>query len=72
MKIFVKVKPGSRKEVVEKIDDTHFSVDVKAKAEKGKANQAVIKILAKYFKIPRSQVKMVSGVFSRQKVFDII
>ena len=72
MKIFVKVKPGSGKKTIEKIDNTHFSVDVKAKPEKGKANQAVIKILAKYLKVSRSQVKMVSGAFSRQKVFDII
>ena len=36
MKIFVKAKPGSRQELVEKIDEQNYIVKVKEQPEKGK------------------------------------
>lgn len=45
-------------------------VGVKAKPEKGKANQELLKKLAKHFKVPASTVKIVTGRTSRNKVVE--
>ncbi|MCX6791083.1 MAG: DUF167 domain-containing protein [Candidatus Gribaldobacteria bacterium] len=71
MKIFVRVKVGAKEEVVEKIDVNHFRVFVKALAQEGKANRAVVKILAKYFKVTQSQIEIKSGLASNQKIIEI-
>src|SRR3989338_9497975 len=51
MKIFVKTKPRSKQERVEKIDETHFIVAVKEIPIEGRANKAIIKALADYFDV---------------------
>ncbi len=68
MKIFVKAKPSSREEYVEKVDDTHFLVSVKEPPVQGRANKAIIKVLEGYFGKPAT---LVSGFSSKQKVFEI-
>jgi len=72
MKIFIKANPSAREERIEKIDENHYSVWVKEPPVKGKANQAVIKALAEYFKVASQRVKIVSGYTSRQKTMEII
>jgi len=72
MKIFVKVKPRAEEEKVEKIDDINFKVQVTQPPEKGKANMAVVKALAGYFNVNRSNVQIVSGSSSKLKVIKII
>lgn len=71
MKIYIKAKPKSKKEYVKKIDDTHYVIAVKEPPVAGKANQAIIKSLAKYFNKSSSQVYLFSGMTSRQKVFAV-
>ncbi len=71
MKISVKAKPKSKKEFIKKTDVVSFAVAVTEAPEKGKANQAIIKALAKFFGIPASSVILMSGQTSRQKVFEI-
>ena len=71
MKIFVKAKPLSREDSIEKIDENNFVVSVKEPPIKGMANQAIIRSLANYFNIPTSNIKLVSGFSSRHKIFEI-
>jgi len=71
MKIFVKAKPLSKEEKIEKIDETNFIVLVKEPPKDGKANRAIIKVIAAYFKITPSRVNLVSGFSSKQKVFEV-
>ncbi|MDO8654870.1 MAG: DUF167 domain-containing protein [bacterium] len=71
MRIFVKAKPGAKKNSVEKEDGSHFIVSTSARPQQGKANQAVAKLLADYFDIAPSRVRIVSGSSSKQKVFEI-
>lgn len=72
MKISVHIKPNSRhrEEVVKNGDDT-LTVYVKAPAIEGRANAAAIKLLAKHFKVASSKVKLVRGVTSKYKIFEI-
>ena len=72
MKIFVKAKPSSREEKVEKTDDLNYVVSVKEPPIKGKANEAIRNALAVYFKVGSSKVKIISGYTSRNKVIEII
>lgn len=71
MKLFVKAKPGMREEYVEKIDDTHFEVFVKEPPLKGRANDGIVRALAKHFAIAPSRVRIISGYTSRQKIIEI-
>lgn len=71
MKIFVKVKANARDERVELEGQNHFKVFVKALPVEGKANAAVISAVAKYFKVPQAEVKIISGAASRNKVIKI-
>lgn len=72
MKIFLKVKPSSKVEKVEKIAENIFTVWVKKPAKENQANDAMIKTLAKYFGISRSNIKIVSGKTAKQKIIEII
>lgn len=61
------MKPGSKKNEVIKEDETHFVVRVTARAVDGKANDAVVRVLADYFGCPISALSIVSGRTSRMK-----
>lgn len=72
MKISVKVKPRSRENLVRKIDDNHFIVLVKAAPVEGKANIAVIECLAEYFDLPKWNIQIISGNFSKNKIVEVL
>jgi hypothetical protein len=69
MKIFVKAKPDSNENKVEKIDDSNFVVSVKDPPVQGRANRAIIRLLSEYFHTPN--IRIVSGHTSRQKIVDV-
>ena len=71
MKIFVSIKPNAKINKVEKTDESHFKVWVKKSPVDGKANLALVKILAGYFDIAPSRVSIVSGHSSNKKVVEI-
>ncbi len=71
MKISVKVKTNARKESVIKAGDA-YTVSVTVLPEEGKANEAVIKLLAKHFAVAPSLVRVVSGHTAKQKIVEII
>mgnify|MGYP001575131470 CR=1 FL=1 len=71
MKIFVKAKPNAPETKVEKSDKTHFVVSEKEPPVRGLANQAIIKALGEHFGVAGSNVKILSGFTSRQKIIDI-
>jgi hypothetical protein len=72
VKIFIKAKPLSKEERLEKIDEINFIVAVKEPPVQGKANRAIIKVLADYFKIAPSRVRLISGFSAKQKTFEIL
>lgn len=71
MKIQVKVKPNSRTEDVS-LEGDSFIVRVKEPPKEGKANQAVIRLLAEHFGVPKSQVRILVGFTSRNKVVEVV
>jgi hypothetical protein len=78
MKIFVRAKPGVKKEYIkettdlfEKNGERHFVVAVAARAVDGKANRAIERSLAEYFAVPASRVRIVSGQTAKEKVIEV-
>ncbi|UCB56877.1 MAG: DUF167 domain-containing protein [Candidatus Omnitrophota bacterium] len=69
MKISVKVKPQAKQDMVRKIGPGDYTVWVKAKALEGKANQAVVEVLAEYFGVAKSKIALLKGKKTRNKVF---
>ena len=70
-KICLKVKPGARKNQVIKKEDGSFAVSVTAPPKKGKANKAVIRLLADYFGIAKSKIRVISGATSKNKIAEV-
>lgn len=67
MKIAIRVTPHSKVDGIVKQDDIYL-VKVKAAAKEGKANEAAIKLLADYFKVPKSAVTIKTGLTGRNKI----
>lgn len=68
----MKAKPGAREERVEKVDHNHFVVAVKEPAKESRANWAIERAVARHFNVTPSQVSIISGHTSRQKVIEIL
>lgn len=71
MKIIVKAKPRSRENRVQKIDESNFVVFVKEDPKLGRANEAIISLLARYFNTSPLLIRILSGRNSRTKVVEI-
>lgn len=70
MRISVTVKPQKKaNEVVETEDG--LIVSLRATPEDGKANHALICVLADHYKIPKSSVRIATGHTSRRKIVEI-
>ena len=70
--VSVRVKPGSRKgPLVETGADGALTIYVREPAVDGKANAAVLRLLAEHLGVPRSRIELVSGATSRLKRFRI-
>ena len=70
MRIGVKVMPHSPKEEMTKQGDVYI-VRIREAPVEGKANEAVIRLVAERFRVPKSDVKIVSGLTSRNKIMEI-
>lgn len=75
MRISVKVIAGSKTENVEKRASAdgaeEFVVRTRAVREAGKANDAVVVALAKYFEVKKSDVAVVRGHTASRKIIDV-
>ena len=69
--IAVRLRPGASANRIDGIqamaDGRRVAVRVTAVPEKGKANQAMIKLLAKAWHVPRGNLTVVSGAKDRNK-----
>ena len=71
MKIIVKVKPGAKIDKLEKVDEANYVAYVKEPPIDGRANAALIKLLAQHFDISPSLIEIISGYMARTKVIEI-
>ena len=68
MKYSVTVKPGSSQEKIVATGDNEFTVYLRAKPHDGEANTALIKLLSKHFKVPKTYIT--HGQKSRVKTIE--
>jgi hypothetical protein len=71
MKIQVKVIANSSQEKIEKTSEG-LKIHLKEKAVKGKANKALIEMLAEHFGKKKSEVNIIKGQTSNKKIIEII
>lgn len=72
MKISVRVKTKSKVEGVEKNPDDSYTVRVNVPPVDGKANKRIIELLSKHFKVPKTNISIVSGSKSKIKMVEIL
>ncbi|MBD2691602.1 DUF167 domain-containing protein [Anabaena catenula] len=67
----VKVKPNSKQQKIVEQEDGSLIVNLKSPPVDGKANEELIKLLAEKFDVPKSYIRIKSGLSSRQKLVEI-
>lgn len=63
----IKVQPGARKDTILGLWNLRLRLSVHAPPEKGRANEAVTRLLAETLRLPHRQVAIVFGEGSREK-----
>jgi uncharacterized protein (TIGR00251 family) len=61
------VQPGAKKSEFAGQHGDRIKVRLAAPAVDGKANEALVEFLADYYRVPRRNVRIVSGLKSRRK-----
>lgn len=67
----IKVKPNSKQQTIKQEADGSLTISLKSPPIDGKANEELIKLLAKKFNVPKSRIAIKLGLSSRQKVVEI-
>jgi uncharacterized protein len=67
----LRVAPGAAKAAVVGRHGEAWKVRVAAAPERGKANEAVLELLAETLAVPRANVTLVSGSASRDKIVEL-
>ena len=66
----INVKPGSSQEKIIETASGELTVYLRAKPHDGEANDALIKILAKHFKVPKTTINIIRGTKSHKKTIE--
>ena len=71
MRISVRVKPGTKGITrLEKQKDGSYVVFLHARAHDGEANKALFELISDEFHVAKTQISIVSGAKSRQKIIE--
>lgn len=71
MKYTIKIQPNAKKNEIIETKNDFLKIKIKAIPEHGKANQELIKFLSKYFKVPKSNIEIIKGQNTRNKIIEI-
>ena len=72
VRVYVKVSPRSSKNEVTKISEGEYKVKLTAAPVDNQANIMLIKVLAEYFKLPKSSLKIIGGKSAKTKIIEIL
>ena len=70
MKYTITVKPGTSQEKIVEAGENELIVYLRAKAHDGEANDALVKLLSKHFKVPKTTIKITRGAKSKNKIIE--
>ncbi|MDR5694211.1 MAG: DUF167 domain-containing protein [Armatimonadota bacterium] len=65
------VKPGAREEKVVQAGEGYVVVYIQAPPVENRANEAVVRLLARHYGVPRAQVRIITGRKGRRKLVEI-
>ena len=71
MLIKVSVTAKVKKNSIQKIAENKFKISVKEPAQDNRANEAVRELLAQFFNLPESKIRLMRGHHKPSKVFQI-
>ncbi|HEX2148341.1 MAG TPA: DUF167 domain-containing protein [Pseudorhizobium sp.] len=76
LRLAVRVTPGAGRNAVEGVDraadgESYLRVRVTAVAEGGKANKALIELLARFLQVPKSTITIIYGETARKKILRV-
>ena len=67
--LLIRAHPGARRNELRGEHDGRLKVSVTQVAEKGKANKALVTLLSRAVRVPKSQVELLKGLGSVEKQF---
>jgi uncharacterized protein YggU (UPF0235/DUF167 family) len=70
--IRIKAFPNSKKPAIEETAPQVLRVFVREDAQQNRANDAVMRAVADYYKLPRNKLKMISGHQKQSKMIQIL
>jgi len=65
----VRAQPGARRNEIRGLQDGALKVCVTQAPEKGKANKAIVEVVAKWLGVRKSRIELISGETASQKKF---
>ncbi|MDR2098413.1 MAG: DUF167 domain-containing protein [Rickettsiales bacterium] len=71
MKILVRIRPNAKRGGITGESGGRLKIAVGAPAADGRANEALIKFLACKYGVPKSAIRITSGLSSRDKTVEI-
>ncbi|MGB9721555.1 MAG: DUF167 domain-containing protein [bacterium] len=71
MLITVNVIPNAKKREVIELGKNLYKVKLISPPEKGKANKELIEVLADYFGTKKSNIRIIRGEFTKEKIVEI-
>jgi uncharacterized protein (TIGR00251 family) len=76
VRLAIRLTPNGGRDAIDGVEadgegDPHLKVRVTAVPEKGKANKALILLIAQSLRIPKSSVSLISGDTARKKILRI-
>jgi len=71
MRLTVRVAPRARQRRLEQAPDGTWRAMVPEPPEDGRANAALVALLAEHFNVPKRALRIVHGYTSRQKIVEI-
>jgi uncharacterized protein (TIGR00251 family) len=71
MELQVRVQPRAKRNSIEVVEGSKLKVYVTAAPEDGRANDAVVALLAKSLGVAKSHIRILKGHKSRDKLLDI-
>ena len=70
--LHVKVHPNAGKDILVSLGQDRLEAWVRSKPMDGRANDAVVELLARSLQIPRERLCLIKGRSGRHKVFKVI
>ena len=68
----LRVIPNSSKNELITSEDGSLKLKITTPPVDGKANKAVVEFLSKYYKRPKSAIKIIRGLTSKNKIIEIV